>query len=873
MKYLKKLIIVLICALLFMAIVPVNAVVQESLVINGKEITYKNGEKVLINTEYISKGTEFRGVWVSPLTNDITSYTSMRQYKDQIYQVLEKMDYYNLNVMIFHVRIMNDALYESKYNSWSSYYKDNPDWDALPWIIEECHKRGIEFHAWMNPYRVTTNVSKSLEDIASEFISTNAASNPNNLLKGTTTVILNPGIPEVQDFLINTCMELVNNYDIDAIHFDDYFYTKGIDDTTTYNQYGNGEGISQWRRNQVSNFIRRLSEKLDEYNTQNSRCVQLGISPTGVYRNGNGVVTYDENNNPVTNGSATGGYAHYDSPLYADTLEWIKNEWIDYILPQSYHAITLSASPFCDVIGWWDKVVKYSNVNLYAAMGYYFNGTSGTASWENNPYEAYDQVLFSNSLENVRGTSIYNYNSYVGATSPGSKLYYLKETWSTAAILPEIRTTKALDVGTVSNLEVQKTTKGNKIVFQGLEEAKFYVIYKSTRPLTFSADEVLDIIGDISVNGVINYLDSDLTTEKCYYGIKAQSYSLKLGEAVTCELGTTSGEELYLGEIPSFGISSNIMSGEIVTIYWETLLYPFGNNVEYELSYSFDDGEITTTNNFYMNKNKYNYDIEIPNGISTINISLKAYNNLGETIETITENINDSLPKIKNFGYVGTPYSTEELRFVWNNLSIEEEQKVIYTLQYSKDTYEWQNLMSTKTKDDNLNIRVNQKPQNGKYYYRVQAQLDNSYSYSDVIEITAYKKIGSFDNLKVNGKELPTEFIFNEYEVVDITFDKLTEDEVYVITASDDLKNWVGIRTFSDKVVSEIKGNVVSYKITLPALEFVSYIKITTSSSNSRNESPTIKIKMKTSYIFYDELNSYINSQITIAIQELGLFN
>ncbi len=873
MKYSKKIIIIVLCFLLLTILIPVNAISQEPLIINGKTITYKNGEKVLINTEYVSKGTEFRGVWVSPLTNDISSYTSERQYKDQIYQVLEKMDYYNLNVMIFHVRIMNDALYESKYNSWSSYYKNNPDWDALPWIIEECHKRGIEFHAWMNPYRVTTNVSKSLESISSEFISTNAASNPNNLLKGTSTVILNPGIPEVQDFLIKTCMELVNNYDVDAIHFDDYFYTKGIDDTATYQQYGNGEGISQWRRNQVSNFIRRLSIKLDEYNEQNSRRVQLGISPTGVYRNGNGKVTYDQNNNPLTNGSATGGYAHYDSPLYADTLEWIKNEWIDYILPQSYHAITLSASPFCDLISWWNKVVKYSNVNLYAAMGYYFNGTSGSASWESNPYEAYQQVLFSNTMENVRGTAIYNYNSYVGSTSPGSKLYYLKEAWEKPAILPEIRTSEALDVGKVTGLEVQKTSKGNKIIFEGLEEAKFYVIYKSDKPLTFSEDEVLDIIGDISVNNIINYLDNDLSNEKCYYGIKAQSYSLKLGEAVTCESGTKTGEELYLGEIPSLGITNNIMPGEKVTVYWETLLYPFGNDVKYEISYYIDDNEAISSTDFYMNKNKYNFDIEIPLSGQNLNISLKAYNNLGETIEYITKNINESLPKIKNFGYVGSPYATEKLQFVWNSLEAKNPEDIVYTLQYSKDTYQWQDLIKTQNINNNLNIRIYQTPQNGKYFYRVQAQKNNNYSYSDVIEITAYNKVGSFENLKLNNEELKEEYIFEEYETIDVTFERQTKEEVYIITVSDNMNNWINIRTYAEKVEYFENNNIVSYRITLPSLQFIAYIKITTSSSNSRNESPIIKIKVKTNFIFYDELDSYINNQIRIAIKETNLFN
>ena len=219
--------------------------------------------------------------------------------------------------MIFHVRPFNDAFYESKYNNWSTYYNTNPTWDALPWIIEECHKRGIEFHAWLNPYRVTNNTSSSLSDIASRYKASNPASNPNNLLKGTDSVILNPGIPAVRTFLIDTCMELIENYDVDAIHFDDYFYDSGVDDSITRSIYNtNNLSIDDFRREQTNIFIESLSLAIRSYNQESGRRVQLGISPSGIWKSGDGVVTYNSDGDAITNvSSTTSSYQHYGNYL------------------------------------------------------------------------------------------------------------------------------------------------------------------------------------------------------------------------------------------------------------------------------------------------------------------------------------------------------------------------------------------------------------------------------------------------------------------------------------------------------------------------------------------------------------------------------
>ena len=248
-----------IITLVLISVVTVNGVLTPLQKTNGSgNLNYKGtDDPILINNTYEYTDSEFRAVWITPLAGNIPKYTSQTQYKNVMTQVFDNMEEYNLNVLIYHVRIMNDALYESELNNWSSYYHRNPDWEALPWIIEEAHKRGIEFHAWMNPYRITNSYTGSVESYANSVSnSKNAASNPENILKGGNSLILNPGEPAVRNFIVDTVEEFVNKYDVDAIHFDDYFYISGVDDSTSRGKYNpNNLGVADWRREQVDLFI------------------------------------------------------------------------------------------------------------------------------------------------------------------------------------------------------------------------------------------------------------------------------------------------------------------------------------------------------------------------------------------------------------------------------------------------------------------------------------------------------------------------------------------------------------------------------------------------------------------------------------------
>ncbi|MBO7078334.1 MAG: InlB B-repeat-containing protein [Bacilli bacterium] len=430
----------------------------ENLTYSGTNVTYRNKSTVVqIPVTYESKVSEFRGAWVSCYVGDYSASTNKTTMMNNLTSVLDVLESYNMNAVVFHIRIMNDACYKtdmapirSGFGSISTF----ESWDYLTWFIEECHKRGIQFHAWLNPYRISANGYSSeatVEDVAAKYASypKNAASKAENILMtyrsdGNQGAILNPCKEEVQDYIVDVCLEIMENYDIDAIHFDDYFYAQlssnnsflNEADKADYEAYiatnpGCGYSASssankqQWRRDNVDNFIYKLHTAMTEFNVTHHRGVQLGIAPTGIYKNGNGVVTYNSDGSITTTGSNTGGQTHYSSYLFCDTVKWIRNEWIDYICPQSYWAFTHSSAGYADVVDWWDKVVEGTHVNLYTGMGLYMSTDYDSAkSWSTEAYEASNQVLYNTKFNNIKGTCIYVFNRIKTIQNNNSKIAY-----------------------------------------------------------------------------------------------------------------------------------------------------------------------------------------------------------------------------------------------------------------------------------------------------------------------------------------------------------------------------------------------------------------------------------------------------------------
>ena len=288
---------------------------------------------------------EFRGAWIQCVNGQFQGMTTQMMQETLTYQLneLQKM---GVNAIIFQVRPECDALYQSSIEPWSRFLTGqqgkapNPYWDPLQWMIDQCHARSMELHAWINPYRAKT---KGTTALATTHV---VIRHPERCFDYDGLKILNPGIPENRDYICQVARDIVTRYDVDGIHMDDYFYPypvagQSIPDDVQYQQYSNGiKDRGDWRRYNVNLFIKQFYETVH----QAKPWVKVGISPFGIYRN--------KKNNAI--GSNTNGLQNYDD-LYADVLLWINNGWLDYCVPQIYWEIGHKSADYDTLIRWWNQ--------------------------------------------------------------------------------------------------------------------------------------------------------------------------------------------------------------------------------------------------------------------------------------------------------------------------------------------------------------------------------------------------------------------------------------------------------------------------------------------------------------------------------------
>ena len=866
-----KVLLALILLFVVVLSVPVNAedvtTIKKS---DGGTVKYRGTNiDVTIPTTYTEKDTEFRAVWVSALTGDISPFTSKTQYMKEIEGVFEVMEYYHMNTMVFHVRVMNDAFYKSKYNNWSRYYSTDPSWDALPWIVEECHRRGIEFHAWMNPYRVTTNTSANLSEVAKGFPGANPASNPANLLVGKNTIILNPGLPHVRKFLINTCMELIENYDIDGINFDDYFYDSGVDDSVTYTQY-NPDKLSKadWRREQINTFIRELGQTMRAYNLESGRRVQLGIAPAGIWKSGNGEVTYDDNGTAISTGSNTspGAYQCYGEYLYADTKKWVDEEWIDYLLPQTYWGLEHSGNGFADLVSWWDKVAKYKKTNMYAALAtyQYANGGSGN-SWATNPLEGYNEIMFGNQLDNIRGFCVYDFKSLRTSINDKKLMKDVETIWTKPKIMPEVRTLEAIPAGKVDSLNLSKTIAGYKLQFSQVEGAKYYVLYRSEGELTYSPSEVVRIVGNTGPDNLVEYIDEVDTSKNYTYGVKVQSHSLTLGEGTSkSTVGAPEGSLVALTSEEEILFADNIKAGETTKVRIPLFNYSFGGKINYAFSYSFDNKQWTDVKTFTIIGAHYGFEMSVPNGVKTIYYRLLANNRVAAYDSGVLEfSLSAQASPITNFIVISEGYAGADAKFIWNNFNAE---KLNYTVQVSNNTFDWTDVVNVEANGlVNSTATATLPSESGIYYYRVVTTVDGVRSISEMYEVNTYKKIADFNSFRINGKPLEQYYVIHWDDEFSITWTGSSSSNNYVARYSKDGKNWLGITTLDKGCVLEKNGVSLTQTITFPDSICKVYIQIEANNSNGKAYSDIIVIYVNPDFFDYEIIGDYMIQERTKA--------
>ena len=290
---------------------------------------------------------EFRGAWIQCVNGQFMG-KSTQEIQSILSNQLDELQKDGVNAIIFQVRAECDALYQSDLEPWSKFLTGvqgkapSPYWDPLEWMVEQCHQRGMEIHAWINPYRAKHG-STSFSQVSSQSV---VKKHPNLCFNYDNLVLLNPALQEAADYTCQVAADIVSRYDIDGFHIDDYFYPypvagKQIPDQQMY--AGNPRGfrnIGDWRRDNVSRFIKQLGETIHQVKPW----VKFGVSPFGIYRN--------KRNDP--NGSETNGLQNYDD-LYADVLLWVNNGWIDYCVPQLYWEIGNRAADYKTLITWWNK--------------------------------------------------------------------------------------------------------------------------------------------------------------------------------------------------------------------------------------------------------------------------------------------------------------------------------------------------------------------------------------------------------------------------------------------------------------------------------------------------------------------------------------
>lgn len=421
---------------------------------------------------------EFRGAWIQCVNGQFQGMSKDKMQSTLKYQ-LDELQKDGVNAIIFQVRPECDALYVSDIEPWSRFLTGrqgtNPGWDPLQWMIDESHKRGMELHAWINPYRAKT---KNTFEMANNHI---AIKHPDYVFAYDGQLILNPGMPECRDYICNVVRDIVSRYDVDGLHIDDYFYpypVKGqkIPDADIYNMNNNGiSNINDWRRDNVNVFVKQLGETIHEVKPW----VKFGVSPFGIYRN---------KKNDALLGSETNGLQNYDD-LYADVLMWVNNGWIDYCVPQLYWEIGHKAADYKTLIKWWNKYAS----NRLLFIGEDIERTVKNADPDNpkiNQMSAKRRLH--SEMPNVQGTVLWyakaavdNVGNYGMALRNGYWKYPALQ-----PLMPFIDGKSPKKVRSVKAMEID----GKKILFwtapkgKGWQnEAVKYVVYK------FDASEKADI--------------------------------------------------------------------------------------------------------------------------------------------------------------------------------------------------------------------------------------------------------------------------------------------------------------------------------------------------------------------------------------------
>ncbi|MET8353151.1 family 10 glycosylhydrolase [Micromonospora sp. NPDC005206] len=422
---------------------------------------------------------ELRGMWITTVNNidwpsrrGLPAETARAEFRGWLDLAVRR----NHNAVFAHVRPSGDALWPSSYAPWSEWLTGrrdgrDPGWDPMEFMVAEAHARNLEFHAWFNPYRggqpaTVGGPGPKLDQLAPTHplrrhrdwvVTYPSADRPGSRL------YFNPGIPEARAFVEDSMLEAVQRYDVDGVHFDDFFYPypeagQDFPDGAAFARYGGGfANRDAWRRDNVNTLVREMSERIKAIKPW----VKFGISPFGIWRN--------KRNDPA--GSATAGLQSYDD-IYADTRLWVREQWLDYIVPQLYWHIGFDKADYAKLLPWWAATVKGTRVQLYIGQADYRVGERG--AWR-DPAEL-DRQLALNRRYGVQG-SVHFSARQVRADKLGAVSRYSAAHYAGPALVPTMARLPAAPPAAPEVTGVRRADTGMELSWRG-DDATSFAVYR-----------------------------------------------------------------------------------------------------------------------------------------------------------------------------------------------------------------------------------------------------------------------------------------------------------------------------------------------------------------------------------------------------------
>jgi uncharacterized lipoprotein YddW (UPF0748 family) len=448
---------------------------------------------------------ELRGAWIATVVNidwPLNKDTSVAVQKQNLINQLDSLANAGLNAIFFQVRTECDAFYKSKYEPWSHWLTGKqgktpePFYDPLQFAIDETHKRGMELHAWFNPYRAVRDTA--LYGLDENHV---AITHPEWIIKSQKFKMLDPGLPEVRKHILNVMDDVLVNYNIDGIHFDDYFYPYGPkisnEDSLTYLNHSRGiENIDDWRRDNINLLMKEIYEIIKS----KKPFVKFGISPFGIVRN-----EY----------AGTNGFNSFDI-IYCDPLNWIENKIVDYITPQVYWEIGHDKADYAKLVPWWNNIE--TDRHLYIGQ---YSSKMSAPNYKGKPSEIGDQVRLNRSYPDVLG-SVYFSGKSITRNWSGLADSMKNDWYNTIALPPVMEWIDSTPPREPENVHIVKTSEGLLIDWNMPNAAvdeefpNYYLVYKFRSESEIDLNSSKNIVAKV-INKRTSYFNLNENDKNCVY--------------------------------------------------------------------------------------------------------------------------------------------------------------------------------------------------------------------------------------------------------------------------------------------------------------------------------------------------------------------